>query len=51
MAYFQPTHRPNWGGQAPGGLKGLPVAANVGFTDGHIKFFSRQSGGTFNPYK
>jgi len=54
MAYFQPSHRPAWGGQAPGGLKVLPMAANVGFTDGHVKFFSHnkpldETQYTYNP--
>ncbi|MCL2701744.1 MAG: prepilin-type N-terminal cleavage/methylation domain-containing protein [Phycisphaerae bacterium] len=43
MVLFQPSHRPNWGGQAEGDLKGLPVAENIGFTDGHVKFFSYQT--------
>jgi prepilin-type N-terminal cleavage/methylation domain-containing protein/prepilin-type processing-associated H-X9-DG protein len=55
MAYFTPTHRPSWGGQASGGLKVLPMAANVGFTDGHVKFFSHNTPGgtqyTYNPLK
>ena len=54
-AYFEPSHRPKWATRAPGGLKVLPVAANVGFTDGRVMFFSRNTppgtAYTYNPLR
>ena len=51
--YFEPSHRPNWGGKTSGSLKILPVAANIGFSDGHVEFFSHQTkpgtAVTYNP--
>jgi len=53
--YFQPSHRPAWGGSTSGSLKILPMAENVGFSDGHVKFFSHNTppgtAYTFNPLK
>ncbi|MCL2701745.1 MAG: prepilin-type N-terminal cleavage/methylation domain-containing protein [Phycisphaerae bacterium] len=47
---YQLTHRP-WLGNSNYGLDCLPVAANVGFTDGHIKFYSNLNApGTDNKY-
>jgi len=42
-ALHETTHRPSWRAWRAGDLFNLPVAANTGFTDGHVKFFSRQS--------
>jgi len=54
--FFQPSHRPSWGGVTSGSLKILPMAANVGFSDGHVTFFSHNNpppgkAYTYNPLK
>jgi len=56
IKYYETTHRPMWkGNNAAYGIIGLPVAASVGFTDGHVKFYSNRGSGTapnlYNPLK
>ncbi len=46
---FEPSHRPNWRVTNVGGcIDQVPFAENVGFTDGSVQFYTKQSLGTFD---
>jgi len=46
---FEPSHRPEWSKGEVTPFKLMPYAENVGFSDGSVKFYENENGGTFEP--